>query len=62
MRDAASAGARAALESVYHAFNQRSIEVFDAVWAPDDLISLDNPLGGTLRGIEDIWGLYQGMR
>jgi hypothetical protein len=61
MHDAASAGARAALESFYHAFNQRSIEVFNAVWAPVDLISLDNPLGGMLRGIEDIRALYQGI-
>lgn len=53
------AGARAALECFYFAFNQRSIEALDAVWARAGLISLDNPLGGILRGLDDIRALYQ---
>ena len=52
-------GARAALESFYFAFNQRSIEVLNDVWAPDPLITLNNPLGGIMRGIEEIRTLYQ---
>lgn len=52
-------GALAALESFYFAFNQRSIAVFDRVWAPDAQISLANPLGGILRGTEDIRALYR---
>lgn len=52
-------GARAALESFYHGFNQRSIEVLEAVWAPDELISLANPLGGIFVGARDIHRLYQ---
>lgn len=52
-------GARAAVETFYHSFNQRSIEVFDAVWAHSDLIALNNPLGGILRGLPEIRALYQ---
>jgi limonene-1,2-epoxide hydrolase len=52
-------GARAALECFYYAFNQRDIDVFDAVWARDDLDQLNNPLGGILRGHADIRGLYR---
>ena len=51
-------GARAALESFYHAFNERSLEVFDDVWAPDELVSLANPLGGLVRGRASIRELY----
>ncbi len=52
-------GARAALETFYHAFNGRSLEVFEAVWAPKELISLNNPLGGIVRGLDDIRALYR---
>ncbi|MFO7538211.1 MAG: nuclear transport factor 2 family protein [Chloroflexota bacterium] len=52
-------GARAALETFYYAFNQRSLPVFDAVWAPHALIQLNNPLGGVQRGHERIRALYQ---
>lgn len=52
-------GARAALESFYFAFNQRSMEVLNDVWAPDPLITLNNPLGGVVRGIDEIRTLYQ---
>jgi len=52
-------GARALLESFYHAFNHRDLEVFARVWAEHDLIQLNNPLGGILRGYEPIAALYQ---
>ncbi|MEN8235797.1 MAG: DUF4440 domain-containing protein, partial [Actinomycetota bacterium] len=39
-------GARAALESFYHSFNQRSETVLRQVWADDPLVQLNNPLGG----------------
>jgi len=58
LRDATIAGARAAVECFYHAFNQRSREMLRAVWAPDALASLNNPLGGIVRGIEAIDALY----
>jgi hypothetical protein len=52
-------GARAALECFYFAFNQRSLETLEAVWAQGPLISLNNPLGGIMRGLDDIRVLYQ---
>lgn len=52
-------GARAALESFYFGFNTRSLEVLDAIWAPDADVTLANPLGGILAGDEDIRALYQ---
>jgi hypothetical protein len=54
-------GARALVESFYYAFNQRDLVVFEHVWASHDLIQLNNPLGGILRGIEPITKLYQGI-
>ena len=52
-------GARAALECFYYAFNQRSLDALEAVWAKDSLISLNNPLGGIMRGLDDIGTLYE---
>jgi ketosteroid isomerase-like protein len=52
-------GARAALESFYHAFNHRDLEAFRRVWVGDPLVQLNNPLGGILRGSDDIGRLYQ---
>ena len=57
-REPTTDGARAALESFYHAFNNRSLDVLDAVWAPGELVSLDNPLGGIVRGLEEIRAIY----
>lgn len=51
-------GARAALETFYHAFNQRSIAVLEDVWADDASITLNNPVGGALTGIAAIKELY----
>ena len=52
-------GAKAILETFYHAFNQQSLTVFDDVWAPDPLIQLNNPLGGIQRGHTLIQELYR---
>lgn len=52
-------GARALLESFYYAFNHRNMDVFSQIWANDELIQLNNPLGGILRGYEQIASLYQ---
>lgn len=60
-REPALEGARAALECFYFAFNQRSLDAFEAVWAQGPLISLNNPLGGIMRGLEDIRALYRGI-
>ena len=51
-------GARALLETFYYAFNQRDMVVFGKVWAEHELIQLNNPLGGILRGFEPIAALY----
>ena len=51
-------GARAALETFYYAFNQRSLEVFRSVWLDHPLVQLNNPLGDILRGGEQITALY----
>jgi ketosteroid isomerase-like protein len=51
-------GALAALESFYFAFNNGDLDVFRQVWVPDELIRLNNPLGGILDGIGPISDLY----
>lgn len=51
-------GARAALESFYHAFNRRSLRVLSQVWLDHPLAQLCNPLGGIRRGYSDIEVLY----
>lgn len=55
------AGARAALESFYHAFNNRDLELFGQVWLDDPGIQLNNPLGGIMRGYWEISALYEGI-
>lgn len=52
-------GARAALESFYYAFHHRDPDVLRHVWVGDPLVQLNNPLGGMLRGADDIARLYQ---
>lgn len=54
-------GARALVESFYYAFNQRDMEVFAHVWANHELIQLNNPLGGILRGYEPISKIYRNI-
>jgi len=51
-------GARAVLESFYHAFNRRDLAVLRQIWAEHELIQLNNPLGGILRGYDAIAELY----
>jgi len=51
-------GARLLMESFYYAFNHRDLAVLGMVWADHDLIQLNNPLGGILRGYEPIAALY----
>jgi ketosteroid isomerase-like protein len=57
-RSPGRAGAVAAVESFYYAFNTGSLEVLEAVWRDDPLVQLNNPLGGIVRGAEDIRSLY----
>jgi 4-oxalocrotonate tautomerase family enzyme len=58
MRTPDASGARAALETFYHAFNQRSLAALERVWAPDASVILCNPVGGVLVGFEAIRALY----
>jgi hypothetical protein len=59
IREPGIEGARMLMESFYFAFNNRNLEVFGKVWANHELIQLNNPLGGILRGYEPIAALYE---
>ncbi len=51
-------GATSCLETFYYAFNNKDLETFKRVWLKHELIQLNNPLGGIIRGIEPITELY----
>jgi ketosteroid isomerase-like protein len=51
--------ARAVLESFYYAFNHRDLDALQQVWIDDPLVQLNNPLGGVLRGTDDVSRLYR---
>jgi ketosteroid isomerase-like protein len=51
-------GARAALDTFYHALNTRSLNLLLRTWADDPLVQLDNPLGGIVRGLAGVAALY----
>jgi|GEM_PF-223252 len=50
-----------ALVEFYHAFNNGKIEMVAKNWANSPQISMDNPLGGIMRGWEKIREVYQGI-
>jgi len=54
-------GAIACLETFYYAFNNRDIKTFRKLWLDDDLVQLNNPLGGIINGIDKIVELYQAI-
>ena len=56
--DTGFAGALAALETFYAAFNGRDLELLGRIWADGPRVQLNNPLGGLLRGAEPIAALY----
>lgn len=58
-RDRGDAGAIAALETFYFAFHARSLEALLGVWAPSELVTLKNPVGGVVRGFEGIRRVYE---
>jgi len=51
-------GAIAALETFYYSFNNKDIDTFNQIWVSHDLVQLNNPVGGIIRGIKDISALY----
>lgn len=57
--DPSPQGAVAALETFYFAFNQRSPDVLSAIWLDAPLVQLNNPLGGILRGADEVRSLYE---
>jgi len=54
-------GAVASLETFYYALNGRDLTVFKAIWYDDRLVQLDNPVGGTVRGLEPTTSLYEAI-
>jgi len=56
--DKGFSGALACLETFYYAFNNRDLETFKKIWLNHELIQLNNPLGGVIRGIGPITELY----
>jgi ketosteroid isomerase-like protein len=54
-------GARAALETFYYAFNGRSPDLLQKIWAEDPLAQLVSPFG-FLRGSTDIKASYARIR
>jgi len=51
-------GAFACLETFYYAFNHRDAEILNKIWLNDDLVQLNNPLGGIIYGVNAINDLY----
>lgn len=54
-------GARAALETFYHAFNTRTLDLYQRIWADDPLVQLYSPVGGLVRGSASIAALSERM-
>ena len=48
-----------ALVEFYDAFNHRKLKVMSNNWANTPDIAMDNPLGGIMRGWENISGVYE---
>src|SRR5215472_4928932 len=55
------AGARAALETFYYAFNTRSPDLYEKIWADDPLVQLYSPVAGMVRGSATIAALARRM-
>jgi hypothetical protein len=47
-------GARAALETFYFAFNTRSANLYQQIWADDPLVQVYSPVAGMVRGSDNI--------
>jgi ketosteroid isomerase-like protein len=50
---------RHSLSQFYRAFNTRDISLMQENWSSADDISMDNPLGGTIRGWPEIRRVYE---
>lgn len=54
-------GARAALETFYYAFNTRSADLYQQIWADDPLVQVYSPVAGMVQGHATIAALAQRM-
>src|SRR5690242_5213455 len=54
-------GARAALETFYYAFNTRSLDLYQRIWADDPRVQLYSPVAGMVRGSASIAALSERM-
>lgn len=52
-------GARAALETFYYAFNTRSLDLYQRIWADDPLVQVGSPVAGVVRGSARIAALSE---
>jgi hypothetical protein len=57
--DPGHGGAVAALESFYHALNNRDLDILAAVWSQHELAQLNNPVGGIMRSGRAVTDLYR---
>ena len=55
------AGARAALETFYHAINSADLRLVQDVWADDANVQTDNPLGGVVYGRDGVAELHASL-
>jgi SnoaL-like domain len=55
------AGARAALETFYYAFNTRSPDLLQQIWADDPLVQVGSPVASMVRGSASIVAGYERM-
>ncbi len=51
-------GAIACLETFYYGFNNRDLSTLKKVWQDNELIQLNNPLGGIKRGTNQVLEVY----
>ncbi|MBO0783945.1 MAG: nuclear transport factor 2 family protein [Ktedonobacteraceae bacterium] len=51
-------GAAAALETFYHGFNTRTLEVLRQNWLDAPQAQLNNPVGGIKRGLTEVMDVY----
>lgn len=48
-----------ALQRFYAAFNAKDLDLMQENWSQDDVIAMDNPLGGIKRSWEEIEAVYR---
>lgn len=56
------AGARAALETFFYAFNAQLPDLYQRIWADDPLVQLFSPVAGLVRGHATIAAFSERMR